>query len=73
MCGAVVAFGSVASKQCSQPTELNPLKKYEGSYYACDGNLKTIIGASVAGSKSLNLLASSEVYSGARRLSPVRL
>ena len=67
VCGATLAFGGAVSSQCSQASGIaNPLKKYEGSYYMCDGNRKTILRASVSGSRSLNVHGSAEVYSGAR-------
>jgi len=42
----------------------NPLKKYEGTYFVCDGRLKDIIDLVATGSDSLNARLSTEVYSG---------
>ena len=43
----------------------NPLKKYEGTYYVCDRNVKDIVTLSATGADGLSVIFSSEVYSGA--------
>jgi len=43
----------------------NPLKKYEGTYFFCDGNDKSTVTFSATGADGLSVIFSSEVYSGA--------
>ncbi len=43
----------------------NPLKKYDGTYYSCEGNDKTTIAATATGSEELSVLISTDLYQGA--------
>jgi len=45
--------------------EINPLRKYEGTYYSCDGNEKYFVSMTVVGPERLNLTSATEYYSSA--------
>ena len=61
-CGATAAFGNAASSLCSKPDEINPLKKYEGTFYLCETNKRATIQLTPTGSQSMNLSATIEVF-----------
>ena len=43
-------------------TENNPLKKYEGTYYICDGHTKETVTVTATGSNAVNLTNVEEIY-----------
>lgn len=61
-CGATVALGNAASSLCSKPDEINPLKKYEGTFYYCETNKRATIQLTPTGSQSINLSVTAEIF-----------
>jgi len=59
----LVACGGDGDIDSSSVSVNNPLKKYEGTYHACDGHQKLMYSLQAAGTDGLNLNYSEEVNS----------
>lgn len=64
-CGSKGILFGAATCAINNDSSSNPLKKYEGTYYICEQNLRKTINATAVGSKGLNLIISEDVYSSA--------
>jgi hypothetical protein len=58
----LVACGGGGESDSSSVSVNNPLKKYEGTWYFCDGTEKTIYSISTTGTDGLHLNYSQEFY-----------